>query len=220
MSRILLIEDDTMIASGITYALETEGYETKHATMIADAQKLIEANQFDLAIIDMQLPDGNGFEVSKMMKNTNTSVIFLTVVDDENTIVRAFDEGAQDYIVKPFRIRELLARVRRILSTKNKYAENDNIISIGQTIIHTDEAKVYVNDKIIELTALEYRLLLIFAGNKGSLLSRQQILDKIWDADGNFVEDNTLTVYVKRLREKLGEAVNIETVRGMGYRVD
>lgn len=220
MSKILLIEDDTMIASGITYALETEGYETKHATMIADAQKLIEANQFDLAIIDMQLPDGNGFEISKMMKNTNTSVIFLTVVDDENTIVRAFDEGAQDYIVKPFRIRELLARVRRILSTKNKYAENDNIISIGQATIHTDEAKVYVNDRIIELTALEYRLLLIFASNKGSLLSRQQILDKIWDADGNFVEDNTLTVYVKRLREKLGEAVNIETVRGMGYRVD
>ena len=220
MSRILLIEDDTMIASGITYALETEGYETKHATMIADAQKMVEANKFDLAIIDMQLPDGNGFDVSEMVKNTNTSVIFLTVVDDENTIVRAFDEGAQDYIVKPFRIRELLARVRRILSTKNKYAENDNIISIGQTIIHTDEAKVYVNDKIIELTALEYRLLLIFASNKGSLLSRQQILDKIWDADGNFVEDNTLTVYVKRLREKLGEAVNIETVRGMGYRVD
>ncbi|GFI02644.1 MAG: response regulator transcription factor [Lachnospiraceae bacterium] len=220
MSRILLIEDDTMIASGITYALETEGYETKHATMIADAKKMVEANKFDLAIIDMQLPDGNGFDVSEMVKNTNTSVIFLTVVDDENTIVRAFDEGAQDYIVKPFRIRELLARVRRILSTKNKYAENDNIISIGQTIIHTDEAKVYVNDKIIELTALEYRLLLIFASNKGSLLSRQQILDKIWDADGNFVEDNTLTVYVKRLREKLGEAVNIETVRGMGYRVD
>lgn len=113
-----------------------------------------------------------------------------------------------------------MARVRRILSTKNKYVENDNIISIGQATIHTDEAKVYVNDRIIELTALEYRLLLIFAGNKGSLLSRQQILDKIWDADGNFVEDNTLTVYVKRLREKLGEAVNIETVRGMGYRVD
>ena len=220
MSRILLIEDDTMIASGITYALETEGYETKHATMIADAKKMVEADKFDLAIIDMQLPDGNGFDVSEMVKKTNTSVIFLTVVDDENTIVRAFDEGAQDYIVKPFRIRELLARVRRILSAKNKYAENDNVISIGQAIIHTDEAKVYVNNKIIELTALEYRLLLIFASNKGSLLSRQQILDKIWDADGNFVEDNTLTVYVKRLRDKLGEAVNIETVRGMGYRVD
>ena len=220
MSRILLLEDDTMIASGILYALESEGYETNHATRIKDARSLIEHYNFDLAIIDMQLPDGTGFDVSEIFKNNATSVIFLTVVDDENTIVRAFDEGAQDYIVKPFRIRELLARVRRILSVNIKNGEKDNIIYMGHAAIHTDEAKVYVNDKSIELTALEYRLLLIFASNKGSLLTRQQILDKIWDADGNFVEDNTLTVYVKRLREKLGEAIHIETVRGMGYRVD
>ena len=220
MSRILLVEDDTMIASGILYALETEGYETNHATGIKEVRSLIEHYNFDLAIIDMQLPDGTGFDVSKIFKNNATSVIFLTVVDDENTIVRAFDEGAEDYIVKPFRIRELLARVRRILSADIKNGEKDNIIYIGHTAIHTDEVKVYVNDKIIELTALEYRLLLIFASNKGILLTRQQILDKIWDADGNFVEDNTLTVYVKRLREKLGDAIHIETVRGMGYRVD
>lgn len=220
MSRILLVEDDTMIASGILYALETEGYETNHATGIKDAGSLIEHYNFDLAIIDMQLPDGTGFDVSEIFKNNATSVIFLTVVDDENTIVRAFDEGAQDYIVKPFRIRELLARVRRILSVNIKNGEKDNIIYMGHAAIHTDEAKVYVNDKSIELTALEYRMLLIFASNKGILLTRQQILDKIWDADGNFVEDNTLTVYVKRLREKLGEAIHIETVRGMGYRVD
>ena len=220
MSRILLLEDDTMIASGILYALETEGYETNHATGIKDARSLIGYYNFDLAIIDMQLPDGTGFDVSEIFQNTATSVIFLTVVDDENTIVRAFDEGAQDYIVKPFRIRELLARVRRILSANIKNGEKDNIIYMGHAAIHTDEAKVYVNDKNIELTALEYRLLLIFASNKGLLLTRQQILDKIWDADGNFVEDNTLTVYVKRLREKLGEAIHIETVRGMGYRVD
>ena len=220
MSRILLLEDDTMIASGILYALESEGYETNHATRIKDARSLIEHYNFDLAIIDMQLPDGTGFDVSEIFKNNATSVIFLTVVDDENTIVRAFDEGAQDYIVKPFRIRELLARVRRILSANIKNGEKDNIIYMGHAAIHTDEAKVYVNDKSIELTALEYRLLLIFASNKGSLLTRQQILDKIWDADGIFVEDNTLTVYVKRLREKLGEEIHIETVRGMGYRVD
>ena len=220
MRRILLLEDDTMIASGILYALESEGYETNHATRIKDARSLIEHYNFDLAIIDMQLPDGTGFDVSEIFKNNATSVIFLTVVDDENTIVRAFDEGAQDYIVKPFRIRELLARVRRILSANIKNGEKDNIIYMGHAAIRTDVAKVYVNDKIIELTALEYRLLLIFASNKGLLLTRQQILDKIWDADGNFVEDNTLTVYVKRLREKLGEAIHIETVRGMGYRVD
>lgn len=220
MIKILLIEDDTMIASGICYALEMEGYETCHVTTIADTRKLVGDHNFDLAIIDMQLPDGTGFDVSDLLKNTNISVIFLTVVDDENTIVKAFDDGAQDYIVKPFRIRELLARVRRIMSAKSGHVKNDNVICIGQVMIHTDEAKVYVKDSAIELTALEYRLLLIFANNKGVLLSRQQILDKIWDIDGNFVEDNTLTVYVKRLREKLGEAINIETVRGMGYRVD
>ena len=170
MSRILLLEDDTMIASGILYALETEGCETNHATGIKDARSLIEHYNFDLAIIDMQLPDGTGFDTSEIFKNNATSVIFLTVVD-ENTIVRAFDEGAQDYIVKPFRIRELLARVRRILSVNIKNGEKDNIIYMGHAAIHTDEAKVYVNDKGIELTALEYRLLLIFASNKGNLLT-------------------------------------------------
>ena len=195
MSRILLVEDDTMIASGILYALETEGYETNHATRIKDARSLIEHYNFDLAIIDMQLPDGTGFDVSEIFKNNATSVIFLTVVDDENTIVRAFDEGAQDYIVKPFRIRELLARVRRILSANIKNGEKDNIIYMGHAVIHTDEAKVYVNDKSIELTALEYRLLLIFASNKGILLTRQQILDKIWDAVV-FLGQNHIHIFV------------------------
>ena len=219
MSKVLLIEDDTMIASGICYALEMEGYETCSVTKIADVKKIVLKEKFDLAIVYMQLPDGTGIDVSEMFKNTDTSNIFLTVVDDENTIVKAFDDGAQDYIVKPFRIRELLARVRRIMLAKNNQTENDTVICVGQVMIHTDEAKVYVHDSVIELTALEYRLLLIFAYNKGVLLSRQQILNKIWDIDGNFVEDNTLTVYVKRLREKLGEAIKIETVRGMGYRV-
>ena len=219
MSKVLLIEDDTMIASGICYALEMEGYETCSVTKIADVKKIVLKEKFDLAIVDMQLPDGTGIDVSEMLKNTDTSIIFLTEKKKENTIVKAFDDGAQDYIVKPFRIRELLARVRRIMLAKNNQTENDTVICVGQVMIHTDEAKVYVHDSVIELTALEYRLLLIFAYNKGVLLSRQQILNKIWDIDGNFVEDNTLTVYVKRLREKLGEAIKIETVRGMGYRV-
>ena len=133
MSRILLVEDDTMIASGILYALETEGYETNHATGIKDAGSLIEHYNFDLAIIDMQLPDGTGFDVSEIFKNNATSVIFLTVVDDENTIVRAFDEGAQDYIVKPFRIRELLAKSSaHFYLSISKNGEKDNIIYMGQ----------------------------------------------------------------------------------------
>lgn len=217
--NILLVEDDAMIASGISYALSTEGYEVVHTDNVADAKRKLNEKTFDMAILDMQLPDGNGFDISDKLQEADTAVIFLTVVDDENTIVKAFDEGAIDYIVKPFRIRELLARVRRVLSLRNSQGEKSNIISIGKISINTDEAKVYVEDTVITLTALEYRLLLIFANNQGMLLSRQQILDNIWDVDGNFVEDNTLTVYVKRLREKLGDAINIETVRGMGYRV-
>ena len=179
---------------------------------------MIEKGDFDLVLLDVMLPGMSGFEV--MEKTKDVPVIFVTAKGELDDKLHGLSIGAEDYIVKPFRIRELLARVRRILSANIKNGEKDNIIYMGRAAIHTDEAKVYVNDKIIELTALEYRLLLIFASNKGSLLTRQQILDKIWDADGNFVEDNTLTVYVKRLREKLGEAIHIETVRGMGYRVD
>lgn len=220
MTKILLVEDDAMIASGIKYALEMEGYEATHVTNIKDALDIITKINFDLAILDMQLPDGIGFDVSDKLKTTTTAIIFLTVVDDENNIVKAFEDGAADYVVKPFRIRELLARVKRTLSNQNSKARTPNLIRIGNTEINTEAGKVFVDGNAIELTALEYRLLLIFANNKGVLLSRSQILDKIWDADGNFVEDNTLTVYVKRLREKLGEAINIETVRGIGYRVD
>lgn len=220
MTKILLVEDDAMIASGIKYALEMEGYETTHVTNINDALDTIKNIDFNLAILDMQLPDGIGFDVSDKLKGTTTAIIFLTVVDDENNIVKAFDDGAADYVVKPFRIRELLARVKRTLLSQNTKTEETHLIKIGNTEINTESGKVSVDGNTIELTALEYRLLLIFANNKGVLLSRSQILDKIWDIDGNFVEDNTLTVYVKRLREKLGDAINIETVRGIGYRVD
>lgn len=173
---------------------------------------------FSLAILDMQLPDGNGFEVSQLFQASHTPVIFLTVVDDETQIVKAFEEGAQDYVVKPFRIRELLARVKRALQ-KSPDGSSETLL-IGQAVIHKDTGKVYAGEQQIDLTALEYRLLLIFAMNKSKLLTRRQILEKLWDIDDNFVEDNTLTVYVKRLRQKLKGAVQIETVRGIGYRVD
>lgn len=220
MSKILLVEDDTMISSGITYALELEGYEVICGRNKNEAFNIINREDVDLAILDFQLPDGTGFEVFEKLKGTGTAVIFLTVVDDENTIVKAFDGGAEDYIVKPFRIRELLARVKRVTNSLHNQNSSANEIMIGKVIINVDEAKVYIGSETIDLTALEYRLLLIFANNKGILLTREKILEKIWDIDGNYVEDNTLTVYVKRLREKLHGAINIETVRGMGYRVD
>ena len=218
MIRIFILEDDEMIASGLKYALENEGYEVSHAPNVRIAKNIIEEESFNMAIVDIQLPDGSGTEVGRLLKEKEIPLIFLTVVDDESKIVKAFEDGADDYVIKPFRIRELLARVKRTIA-KNAGQEKNELF-IGKARIDTDAGKVWVGDDQIELTALEYRLLLIFASNKGVLLTRNQILDRIWDIDGNFVEDNTLTVYVKRIRQKLGDAVNIETVRGIGYRVD
>ena len=205
MYKILILEDDVMIASGLAYAIESEGYEAVIAKNIKDAAELIKISEFDLGILDMQLPDGRGIDIGKKLKEDNIPVIFLTVEDDESNIVKAFESGADDYVVKPFKIRELLARIKRIFGW-NKDSKEE-FVKIGSVKIDTAMGKVYVNDELVELTALEYRLLLIFAGNRGILLTRNQILEKIWDSAGNFVEDNTLTVYVKRLREKLGKTL-------------
>lgn len=215
IKRILLVEDDSMIASGIMYALEQEGYEAVHCGDVHTAYSEILNEPFDLAILDMQLPDGTGFDVSQRLSGTNTAVIFVTIVDDEGKILSAFENGAADYITKPFRIRELLARVKRTLNT---VSGSSSILTIGKVTIDIQSAKVWIGELLVDLTALEYRLLLTFASNKDQLLTRAQILESIWDCGGNFVEDNTLTVYIKRLREKLGDAVNIETIRGIGYR--
>ena len=215
--QILLLEDDVMIASGIEYALANEGYEVKNFGNVANAKESIESEAYVLGLLDMQLPDGNGFQISELLKQKDIPVIFLTIVDDESKIVKAFEEGADDYIVKPFRIRELIARVKRTIGKRE--GMNQEIITLGKANIHVSSGKVFVGEEQIELTALEYRLLLIFAKNKAQLLTRAQILEQLWDIDGNFVEDNTLTVYVKRLREKLKDAIQIETVRGIGYRV-
>lgn len=215
IKRILLVEDDSMIASGIMYALEQEGYKAVHCGDVHTAYSEILNEPFDLAILDMQLPDGTGFDVSQRLSGTNTAVIFVTIVDDEGKILSAFENGAADYITKPFRIRELLARVKRTLNT---VSGSSSILTIGKVTIDIQSAKVWIGELLVDLTALEYRLLLTFASNKDQLLTRAQILESIWDCGGNFVEDNTLTVYIKRLREKLGDAVNIETIRGIGYR--
>lgn len=217
MAQILIVEDDKMIMSGLVYALEQEGYAVTYCENVHSAKNAILQHKFDLAILDMHLPDGTGFDVGNMLAGTSTSVIFLTVVDDEPSIVKAFDGGAADYITKPFRIRELLARVKRTL---NVAGNHKNIISTNDITIDVSAGKTYKDNEILELTALEYRLLLTLVMHRGQILTRTQILENIWDYAGSFVEDNTLTVYIKRLREKLGDSLTIETVRGVGYRVD
>jgi len=217
--NILIVEDDAIIASGLFYALDQEGYTVVHSKNVSEAVNAVSISTFDLVILDMQLPDGTGFDVREKLKNTETAIIFLTVVDDEGNIVRAFEDGADDYITKPFRLRELLARVKRTLNARSGDSRM-SVLTLGGVTIDAAAGKAYIGESLLELTALEYRLLLTFAANKGQMLTRLQILESIWDSAGNFVEDNTLTVYIKRLREKLGDCVNIETVRGLGYRVD
>ena len=177
MNKILIVEDDAIIASGLVYALEQEGYMVTHCKNISESRISITNNSFDLAILDMQLPDGTGFDVREALKDTQTAVIFLTVVDDEGNIVRAFNEGADDYITKPFRLRELLARVKRTLNSHN--GERSTSLTLGGVTIDTSAGKAYIGEELLDLTALEYRLLLTFASNKGQVLSRSQILENI-----------------------------------------
>lgn len=215
--RILLVEDDMMIASGLQYALETEGYTISHARSVQNARALAAEETFDLAVLDMQLPDGSGREVLAAVKPAGTAALFLTVVDDEGVMVQALESGADDYIVKPFRLREFLARVKTVL--RRKAGGTADMLSVGGVTMHLTKNTASAHGQPLELTALEYKLLLFFASHPGQTLTRSQILDHLWDGAGDFVEDNTLTVCIKRLRQKLGEAADIETVRGVGYRV-
>ncbi len=215
--HILFVEDDNTIAAGLIYAMENEGYIVTYCSEAATALKKSKELRFDLALLDMQLPDGTGRDIARVFGSRGIPVIYLTIVDDEDEIVRSLEGEAVDYITKPFRLRELLVRIKRSLPEKK---EASDILRIGGAVIDTEAGKVYVGEMPVTLTALEYRLLLIFAENPSILLTREQLLERIWDISGDFVEDNTLTVYVKRLRQKLGDAVHITTVRGIGYRVD
>lgn len=224
--KILLVEDDRTIASGLEYSLKQEDFEIilcHHATSATEVIQQ-QLNEIDLCLFDLNLPDGSGYDLCELVKKQlDIPVIFLTAFDDEVNVVMGLDMGADDYITKPFRIRELISRIKSVLRRYNRNSQTKNIITIQDVQINTSEGKVYKNDEEISLTALEYRLFLIFANHIGQLLTRAQLLDRIWDVAGDFVNDNTLTVYIKRLREKLEDDPQnpsiIKTVRGMGYKV-
>ncbi|WP_019639644.1 response regulator transcription factor [Paenibacillus fonticola] len=223
--KILLVEDDRTIASGIEYSLQQDHFETVLCYDAASATKII-TEHFDdisLCLFDLSLPDGSGYDLCKMAKaRRDVPVIFLTAIDDEGNVVMGLDMGADDYITKPFRIRELLSRIKSVLRRYPVQGQARQTIQIADILVNTLEGKVYKNGAEVQLTALEYRLLLIFANHIGQVLSRNQLLERIWDVAGDFVNDNTLTVYIKRLREKLEdnpqEPVIIKTVRGLGYK--
>lgn len=219
MKKILLVEDNETIIMGLKYSLEQEGFQVISAKTAKKSKEKLDNKSIDIVLLDVSLPDGNGFEICKEIKEKNDiPVIFLTAQDEETSVVLGLDLGADDYIVKPFRTRELISRIKSVLRRYGKKEEN-NIIQYKNIKIDTISAKVYKNNKEIIFTSLEYRILLMLFTNQNKLITREQLLEKIWDIAGNFVNDNTLTVYIKRIREKLEDDSIIKTVRGLGYRI-
>lgn len=231
---VLVVEDDSIILEGLKISLEQEGYQVVSASTMKDALDIVNSEkELHICLLDVMLPDGDGYQICKAVREkSDIPILFLTACDDEVHTVLALEQGADDYIAKPFRIRELLARMKAILRRSGVTDDgrdsttggtDSGVIVIGDTRVNLNTAKCFRDDEEIVLTAMEYKLLLIFIRHRGKNLSRQQILGEIWDEAGDFVNDNTLSVYIKRLRKKLGDSEEsqlIQTVRGIGYRMD
>lgn len=212
--KILLVEDNKSIIKGLEYAFAQNGYSCEYCLSLDEAVRKAPFN-YDVAVLDITLPDGNGFDLFKKIRRySDLPVIFLTAVDDEDSVVNGLELGADDYITKPFSTRELIARIKRVANKNSK----KNIITVSGVTLDLDKSAVFENGKQLELTALEYKLLSLLMQNAGKVVTRELIFEKIWDVSGNFVNDNTLTVYIKRIRKKL-DADIIKTVKGMGYQV-
>lgn len=221
MKRIYIVEDDPSIVHALCEFLSSEGFDTVAVDGQQTALALMERQRADLLLLDVSLSDGDGFAVCKAAKEAGIPVVFLTASGDENSVVKGLDLGADDYISKPFRPRELASRIRSVL---RRSGQTQSIVELGSVSVDTEKGTVSKQGKNLLLSALEYRLLMAFVNHRGKLLSRNLLLEEIWDAGGDFVNDNTLTVYIKRLREKIEDDPQkpeiIKTVRGLGYRVD
>ena len=220
MKNILLVEDNEAIIMGLKYSLEQENIKVLIAQNVIETRQKLNQEKIDLVLLDVSLPDGNGFDICKEIKQKqDIPVIFLTAQDEETSVVFGLDLGADDYITKPFRTRELISRINSVLRRYGKKEDTTNIVQYKNIKIDTNSAKVYKDEKEIIFTSLEYKILLMLFTNQNKLITREQLLEKIWDIAGNFVNDNTLTVYIKRIREKLEDETIIKTVRGLGYRI-
>lgn len=218
--EIMLVEDNEAIIMGLEYLLSQEGYQVVTARNMAQAEELLARRDVGLVLLDIGLPDGDGFQLCRKVKREGqTPVIFLTAKEDETDVVKGLDMGADDYVVKPFRNRELVSRIRSVLRRSGK---GTSVLRCGDITLNTETGKVTRGGSEIGLTKLEYKILSNMMSCPGKLFTRDEILSDIWDISGNFVNDNTLSVTVKRLREKLGDSDGrfIKTVRGMGYRLE
>lgn len=225
MNRILLLEDDASLSEGLCYFLKKNSYEADAAKTVKAARELLEKKQYDLLLLDVTLPDGSGFEICESVRNqkNRVPVIFLTASDEEMNVIRGLDSGGDDYIVKPFRLGELLARIRALLRRAGGMPgdPDEDRLTCGDIAIDFAGSRVFLGGQRLELTQVEYRLLCLLVRSCGRVVTREMILEELWDNAGNFVDDNTLSVYIRRLREKVekdpSRPEHLITARGFGY---
>lgn len=223
MNKLLLIEDDEALALGIEFTLRDEGYEVVRGATLAQGKGFFEKEEFDLILLDINLPDGNGYDLCKYIRTkSEVPIIFLTALDDEVNVVLGLEIGGDDYITKPFRVRELLSRIKALIRRSSKTQVSGTKMKSGELEINTLDTTVKKKGQEITLTAQEYKLLLIFMSNSNVMMKREEILSKLIEGDEVFFDENTLSVYIKRIREKIEdnprEPQYIVTQRGLGYK--
>lgn len=225
MCKILLLEDDISLIDGLVYSLERNGFSLDVVRTVKDAESYLSEHEYDLLLLDVTLPDGTGFGVCEHVrkKGNTVPIIFLTAADEEINIIRGLDSGGDDYITKPFKLGELCSRINALLRRAGMKTRNDaSVLRAGDITVDLLSSRVSFKNKTLDLTAAEYRLLCLLVRNAGLVVTRNMILDELWDGSGNFVDDNTLSVYIRRLREKVekdpSHPEHLVTVRGFGYR--
>ena len=223
MSKILLLEDDLSLINGLSFAFKKQGYELDVARTVKEADAIWADGKYDLLILDVSLPDGSGFDICQKVRQTSkVPIIFLTASDDEINIIMGLDMGGDDYITKPFKLGVLMSRIGALLRRAKDFGQQDTELISNGIRVFLLHGQAYKNGELLDLTAAEYKLLCLFMQNPNAVLSKEQILDKLWDSDGNYVDNNTLTVYIRRLRIKVednpSEPQMLLTVRRMGYK--
>ena len=223
MSKIFFVEDDLSLINGLSFALKKQGYEVDNARTIDEAKKLWQNDKYNLAILDISLPDGSGYQLcEKIRLNSKIPIIFLTAADEETDIIMGLDMGADDYITKPFKLAVFLSKVNAILRRSNDFNQKNTILSSNGISVNLLNDEVIKNGENLNLTSGEYKLLCLFMENPNIILSQEQILNKLWDSNNDFIDNSTLTVYIRRLRKKIEDdpsnPTNIVTIRRMGYK--
>ena len=223
MKQLFLLEDDLSLINGLSFALKKQGYEITVARTALEADVLWERGEYDLAVLDVSLPDGSGFDFCKKIRQTSkVPIMFLTAADEETDIIMGLDIGGDDYITKPFKLAVFLSRINALLRRSENFGTAVTELISGGICIQLLKGEVYKRGELVELTASEYKLLCLFMENPDQILSQEQILGKLWDVGGSYIDNNSLTVYIRRLRTKIeddpGEPKRIVTVRGMGYK--